>query len=167
MNKGIPAPVMPARRSSIAQAAGIGTETAGPARQPAPEPAIDAAPQPASSDPATESYRAAAPAVTSMSSPGAPEGRRRGGRGRGRDAAPASNPVGEQDRDQKEKAVLLKLDPGLKARMVATATWTAPHTGLRSHQPFIRQAITEMCERLEQEHNHGEPFRAPATALPA
>lgn len=59
-------------------------------------------------------------------------------------------------------SLLLKLPDDIKQRMVNTIAWTQPHTGIGHQQKFIRKAITDLCDRLEREFNHGQPFAAPA-----
>ena len=66
-----------------------------------------------------------------------------------------------------KKPILLKLDENLKERMVNTMEWTSPRTGIRNQQVFIRRAIADLCERLEKEHNSGQPFPVIVDALEA
>ena len=66
-----------------------------------------------------------------------------------------------------QKPILLKLDENLKERMVNTMEWTSPRTGIRNQQVFIRRAIADLCERLEKEHNSGQPFPVIVDALEA
>ena len=47
--------------------------------------------------------------------------------------------------------------------MLNTLAWTAPRTGMSKQQQFIRQAIGELCARLESEYNGGHKF-APVAA---
>ena len=54
--------------------------------------------------------------------------------------------------------ILLSVPDDLKERMVNTIAWTNMHTGISHQQKFIRRAIEELCERLESDHNQGEPF---------
>lgn len=49
--------------------------------------------------------------------------------------------------------------------MVNTITWTRPYTGIGQQQKFIRKAITDLCERLEEEFNSGKAFE-PGVATP-
>lgn len=58
------------------------------------------------------------------------------------------------------KPIALTIPADLKARMVNTLAWTAPHTGISKQQQFIRKAIEEMCEGLESKYNDGTPFTA-------
>ncbi|MBU8841454.1 hypothetical protein KL865_34955 [Mycolicibacterium goodii] len=59
------------------------------------------------------------------------------------------------------KDILLSLPEDLKARMVNTITWSHPYTGIGQQQKFIRKAITDLCERLENDYNQGKPFPEP------
>lgn len=61
--------------------------------------------------------------------------------------------------------ILLSLPEDLKERMVNTIAWTNMHTGISHQQKFIRLAIEELCERLENSHNQGEPFPKAAKPL--
>jgi hypothetical protein len=56
------------------------------------------------------------------------------------------------------KDILLSVPEELKERMVNTIKWSYPHTGIGQQQKFIRKAIADLCERLENEYNQGEPF---------
>lgn len=67
--------------------------------------------------------------------------------------------------DRKSADVLLSLPVELKERMVNTITWTQPYTGIGHQQKFIRKAIADLCERLEDEFNAGEPFE-PGVVIP-
>ena len=60
--------------------------------------------------------------------------------------------------------ILLTLGEDLKERMSTTIAWTMPHTGVTSQQAFVRKAIAELCKRLEDQHNGGEPFAPTAKA---
>jgi hypothetical protein len=60
--------------------------------------------------------------------------------------------------------VLLSLPVELKERMVNTIAWTRPYTGISQQQKFIRKAIADLCDRLEDEFNAGETFEPAATA---
>ncbi|WP_180819519.1 hypothetical protein [Gordonia terrae] len=54
--------------------------------------------------------------------------------------------------------ILLSVSDEQKSRLENTVAWTAPRTGVKSQQAFIRWGIEELCSRLEQEYNSGEPF---------
>jgi hypothetical protein len=56
---------------------------------------------------------------------------------------------------------MLELDDDQKARLEATQIHTAGHTGLRTQQAFIREAISRLCAQLEEQHNSGQPFNLP------
>lgn len=62
------------------------------------------------------------------------------------------------DPSRKYADVLLTLPLELKERMVNTITGTRPYTGIAHQQKFIRRAISELCDRLEEEFNAGEAF---------
>lgn len=75
----------------------------------------------------------------------------------GREPAPAparrpARPTGAS------KDILLSLAGDLKARMESTIAFTAPYTGIKHQQVFIRRAIAELCARYEQEYNSGNSF---------
>lgn len=57
------------------------------------------------------------------------------------------------DPSRKYADVLLSLPVELN-----TITWTRPYTGIAHQQKFIRRAISELCDRLEEEFNAGEAF---------
>ncbi|OKH70263.1 hypothetical protein EB74_28080 [Mycobacterium sp. SWH-M5] len=59
--------------------------------------------------------------------------------------------------------ILLSLPIELKDRMVNTIAWTRPYTGICHQQRFIRKAIADLCDRLEDEFNAGEAFDPVAT----
>lgn len=155
----IPAPAMPPKRpsSSIQQ---VVTE----ARHDAED---DATPAPAESGARKSAERRdspnAAPAQTDSSAKptaAAPKA--------GRGGAKREQPAPERGKVTRiQKPILLKLDEGLKERMVNTMEWTGPRTGLRNQQVFIRRAIADLCERLEKEHNSGQPFPVIVEALEA
>ncbi len=85
---------------------------------------------------------------------------------RGRDGAKREQPAPETAKVARiQKPILLKLDENLKERMVNTMEWTGPRTGIRNQQVFIRRAIADLCERLEKEHNSGQPFPVIVDAL--
>lgn len=69
------------------------------------------------------------------------------------------------DPGRKSADILLSLPVELKERMVNTITWTRPYTGIGQQQKFIRKAITDLCERLEEEFNSGKAFE-PGVATP-
>ncbi len=54
--------------------------------------------------------------------------------------------------------ILLSVADEQKARLENTVAWTAPRTGVKSQQAFIRWGIDELCSRLEREYNGGKPF---------
>ena len=54
--------------------------------------------------------------------------------------------------------ILLSVSDEQKARLENTQAWTAPRTGVKSQQAFIRWGIEELRSRLEQEYNDGKPF---------
>lgn len=54
--------------------------------------------------------------------------------------------------------ILLSVSEEQKARLENTVAWTAPRTGVKSQQAFIRWGIDELCSRLEREYNAGKPF---------
>ena len=61
--------------------------------------------------------------------------------------------------------ILLSLPVELKERMVNTITWTRPYTGISHQQKCIRKAITDLCDRFEEEFNAGEAFE-PGAVIP-
>ena len=65
---------------------------------------------------------------------------------------------GPQDGEGPIKKILLSLPQQDKQRMVSTIVWARPHTGIKNQQDFIRQAIGELCDRLEAEYNGGQRF---------
>lgn len=72
--------------------------------------------------------------------------------------------MAQSDLGRKSADILLTLPVELKERMVNTITWTRPYTGIGQQQKFIRKAITDLCERLE-EFNSGKAFE-PGVATP-
>jgi hypothetical protein len=69
-----------------------------------------------------------------------------------------------QKRPSGESAdILLSLSIELKDRMVNAIAWTQPYTGIGHQQRFIRKAIADLCDRLEDEFNAGEAFEPAAT----
>ena len=48
--------------------------------------------------------------------------------------------------------------------MVNAIAWTLPYTGIGYQQRFIRKAIADLCDRLEDEFNAGKEFDPVATA---
>lgn len=54
--------------------------------------------------------------------------------------------------------VLLTLPEELKERMVNVQAHTQARTGITSQQAFIRYAISQLCARLEEQHNGGALF---------
>ena len=69
----------------------------------------------------------------------------------------------QSDRGHKSADVLLSLPVELKERMVNTISWTRPYTGISHQQKFIRKAIADLGDRLEDEFNAGEAFEPAAT----
>ena len=69
------------------------------------------------------------------------------------------------DPGRKSADILLSLPVELKERMVNTITWTRPYTGISHQQKFIRKAITDLCDRFEEEFNAGEAFE-PGAVIP-
>lgn len=78
----------------------------------------------------------------------------------GKDVRMARSDLGRKSAD-----ILLSLPVELKERMVNTITWTQPYTGIGHQQKFIRKAITDLCDRLEEQFNAGEAFE-PGVVLP-
>ncbi|MHA7659203.1 hypothetical protein ACX9NJ_27685 [Mycobacterium sp. ML2] len=81
-----------------------------------------------------------------------------------RDPAKGSAPPAGESTNKRlvgSKDILLSLPEDLKTRMVNTITWSHPYTGIGQQQKFIRKAIADLCERLEQQHNQGKPFPEP------
>ncbi len=60
------------------------------------------------------------------------------------------------------KDILFSLPKDEKDRMVNTIAHTSGLTGIKHQTKFIRYAITLLCEQLEQKHNNGQTFPAPA-----
>lgn len=135
------------RRSSIGQgaalsAAGSTTDSAAPDPQPEQPPAP--------TEPSASAEVVRPRAVNSRSGKDT---------SKGASAPAAANPpnkrlVGSRD-------ILLSLPEDLKTRMVNTITWSHPYTGIGQQQKFIRKAITDLCERLENDYNQGKPFPEP------
>lgn len=74
-------------------------------------------------------------------------------------ARPAPRPPAAAKRSPAfSRDILLSVSDEQKARLENTQAWTAPRTGVKSQQAFIRWAIDELCSRLEQEYNDGKPF---------
>ena len=63
---------------------------------------------------------------------------------------------------RKSVDILLSVPEDLKERMVNAITWTQPHTGFSHQQKFIRKAITDLCDRLENQFNEGKAFESRA-----
>lgn len=61
--------------------------------------------------------------------------------------------------------ILLSVDVELKERMVAALLHTQARTGITSQQQFIRVAIEQLCSRIEEHYNAGDPFPAPAEGI--
>lgn len=79
---------------------------------------------------------------------------------------PTRQPGGGVDRSKRpinSKDILLSVPEDLKDRMEATIAFTYPHTGIKHQQAFIRQAIAELCAKLENQHNNGDRYPMPAT----
>ncbi|MEU2004643.1 hypothetical protein ACH47B_26945 [Rhodococcus sp. NPDC019627] len=141
----IPKPAPPAPRSArntFKQAAAKTTATPEPV---APEPAATS-----SVTPATTAPRATPTATPQQRKASAP--------------APARQPT-ERKRKAQTTDILLSLEEELKDRMVAALEHTRPRTGIKSQQVFIRTAIDQLCARLENQYNNGEPFPAPADEI--
>lgn len=74
-------------------------------------------------------------------------------------ASPVSRPYSAAKRSPAfSRDILLSVADEQKARLENTVAWTAPRTGVKSQQAFIRWGIDELCSRLEQEYNDGKPF---------
>lgn len=74
-------------------------------------------------------------------------------------ASPAPRPSAAAKRSPSfSRDILLSVSDEQKARLENTVAWTAPRTGVKSQQAFIRWGIEELCSRLEQEYNDGKPF---------
>ena len=134
---GIPKPDVPIMRSSMQQAAA--NEKGQPAI-PAPpaEPVIERAVD------ATAASRR--PTTTPRAKP----------RPQQRASSAASDTASKRLSNSRD--ILLSVRDDLKGRMVNAIAWTNMHTGISHQQKFIRRAIEELCERLESDHNQGEPF---------
>lgn len=73
--------------------------------------------------------------------------------------SPAPRPPASAKRSPAfSRDILLSVSDEQKARLENTQAWTAPRTGVKSQQAFIRWGIDELCSRLEQEYNDGKPF---------
>lgn len=130
------------RRSSIGQgaalsAAGTGDEAPSPQLSPPPPPPVPTAEAPR---PRPASARSGKDAGTRTASSAVD--------------TPNKRLVGSKD-------ILLSLPEDLKTRMVNTITWSHPYTGIGQQQKFIRKAIADLCERLENDYNQGKPFPEP------
>ncbi len=172
MTSAIPKPEFPTarrRRSSIGQGAeaGAGQEAnADQAAAPNTQSAQTSQPSPpTTAEQSTEQLSAPTGAAATTQQPRPPSGA--GGQSRGRSAATrtrggAAKTAAAQQTPNKHlvgsKDILLSLPEDLKERMVNTITWTQPHTGIGQQQKFIRKAILDLCERLEQDFNQGDPF---------
>ena len=165
MTNGIPTPEFtPAprpRRSSIGQGAALSAQSDTDAA-PTPEPVPPVAPPAASLGEAAAEpegrTQVGRTAPSPQPRPTAVSGHNGGGARRGGSTAVAEAPnkrlVGSKD-------ILLSLPEDLKGRMVNTITWSHPYTGIGQQQKFIRKAITDLCERLENDYNQGKPFPEP------
>lgn len=137
------------RRSSIGQGAALSAavdEGSTPMTTPAPTPS-----------PEPPAAAAAPPERTAPTVPRSRSATARSGKGEEK----ASVPDAPNKRLVGSKDILLSLPEDLKTRMVNTITWSHPYTGIGQQQKFIRKAITELCERLENNHNQGKPFPEP------
>lgn len=56
--------------------------------------------------------------------------------------------------------VLLSLPTDLATRMESVIAYTYPHTGVKTQQAFIRQAIAQACADMEDRYNDGEMWPA-------
>lgn len=76
------------------------------------------------------------------------------------DARPAPRPTSTAAKRGAafSRDILLSVSEEQKARLENTVAWTAPRTGVKSQQAFIRWGIDELCSRLEREYNAGKPF---------
>lgn len=161
MTNGIPTPEFTPsprpRRSSIGQAAMSSHNDANLA---ADSPSAPAPPPSTSGEGESSAVAPSGEPEGARTTPAAPQraraARRNGGPARaGRSTAvaeaPAKRMVGSKD-------ILLSVPEELKERMVNTIKWSYPHTGIGQQQKFIRKAIADLCERLENEYNQGEPF---------
>lgn len=113
--------------------------------------------------PAPELEQPSVPAPTPSASPAAARPRAVGS-GRGKDATKGASTAGVDTPSKRlggSKDILLSLPEDLKTRMVNTITWSHPYTGIGQQQKFIRKAITDLCERLENDYNQGNPFPEP------
>lgn len=166
MTNGIPTPEFTPtprpRRSSIGQSAALSAQDDA---SPTPDPSPAAAAPPASSSQG-EAPAAAVPTgkpqgVRTTSTPPRP----RAARGHNGGAARTGASVVVADAPNKRlvgsKDILLSLPEDLKDRMVNTITWSHPYTGIGQQQKFIRKAIADLCERLENDYNQGKPFPEP------
>lgn len=162
MTNGIPTPEFTPtprpRRSSIGQAAMSSQNDVNPAEDSPSAPA----PPPATSGEGESS--AAAPSGKpegARPTPAAPQRARAAGRNGGPARAARSTAVIAEAPTKRmvgSKDILLSVPEELKERMVNTIKWSYPHTGIGQQQKFIRKAIADLCERLENEYNQGEPF---------
>jgi hypothetical protein len=175
MTRSIPKPDFPKprRRSSIGQAAALAGGEATPSTADADTQAAASAPvsdeQGGTAAPASPAADTTAlvsverpeepspPAATSAGPRVRATSARNGGVAKQAPTAQAPNKrlIGSKD-------ILLSIPEDLKERMVNTLTWTQPYTGIGQQQKFIRKAITELCESLEQRFNNGEPYPPPA-----
>ena len=166
MSNSIPTPEFtPAprpRRSSIAQGAVLSAQAdtgAAPASEPSP---VAASPDYSGPEESIASQPETPQSGGTVSSPpprpravnGQSGGRARRGTSTAVADAPNKRMVGSKD-------ILLSLPEDLKVRMVNTITWSHPYTGIGQQQKFIREAISDLCDRLETEFNQGKPFPEP------
>ncbi|QTJ71365.1 hypothetical protein HYG77_38645 (plasmid) [Rhodococcus sp. ZPP] len=113
-------------------------------------------PEPVAPEPAATSPVAPATTAPSATPTATPQQRKA--------SAPARQPA-EKKRKAQTTDILLSLEEELKDRMVAALEHTRPRTGIKSQQVFIRTAIDQLCARLENQYNNGEPFPAPADEI--
>jgi len=138
------------RRSSIGQGAALSAASSTDSAAPDPQPEQPPAPPAPPAEPAARAEAVRPRAVNTRSDKDT---------GKGASASAVTNPpnkrlVGSRD-------ILLSLPEDLKTRMVNTITWSHPYTGIGQQQKFIRKAITDLCERLENDYNQGKPFPEP------
>lgn len=140
------------RRSSIGQGAALsaaGTPDSAPA--PPPESEQPTAPPPTPAPSASPEGVARPPRAANP----------RSGKDANRGASASAVVDPPNKRLVGSKDILLSLPEDLKTRMVNTITWSHPYTGIGQQQKFIRKAITDLCDRLENDYNQGNPFPEP------
>lgn len=166
MTNGIPTPEFTPtprpRRSSIGQGAALSSQTdADPA--PDPSPAATTPPAPSGQGEAPAAAPSGKTQGARTTSPTTPRPRAASGQNGGAARTGTSTAVVEAPNKRLvgSKDILLSLPEDLKERMVNTITWSHPYTGIGQQQKFIRKAITDLCERLENDFNQGKPFPEP------